>query len=235
MTTVATIARIDRYPVKSMRGESLESASVGFQGLRGDRPFGFVQAGVNSPFPWLTGRECPDLLRYKPAYEGEDRWPRLLVTTPEGAVWPVDSDELRKDLEARSGRPVRLHSDYRGTHDVAYVSLITLNTVRAVAEAAGVPADHRRFRMSLVLDSNLPAFAEKEWVGRELTIGGVRLGVTEQDRRCNMITLDPETGQSSPSVLKQAGELNGAFVGVYATVLAAGDIGVGDAVALRPS
>ena len=228
MSALGSIAHIARYPVKSMRGESVQSADVGFQGLRGDRPFGFVKEGLNSPFPWLTGRDCPDLLRYQPAWDGDGRWPRLLVTTPEGAVWPVDSDELRKDIEGRAAQAVRLHSDYRGTHDVAYVSLITMNTVRALAEAAGVEADHRRFRMSLVLEADLPAFAEKEWVGGTIDIGGVRLAVTEQDRRCNMITLHPETGESAPAVLKQAGELNGAFAGVYASVLVAGGVEVGD-------
>ena len=87
---------------------------------------------------------------------------------------------------------MRLHSDHRGNQDIAYVSVITTATINELAKSAGVPADHRRFRMNLVVETDLPPFAEKAWVGRTLRIGDVRLAITEQDRRCLMITRDPK-------------------------------------------
>ena len=66
MTRVGRIVSAWRYPVKSMAGERLESAPVTLQGIEADRMYAFVQAGSPSPFPWLTGRELPSLMRHQP-------------------------------------------------------------------------------------------------------------------------------------------------------------------------
>jgi hypothetical protein len=230
MTTLGTIAHIARYPVKSMRGEELESTPVGFQGIPLDRAFAFVQEGVHSPFPWFTGRECPQLLQCRPII-GEGRWPTMRVQSPAGE-FDLGSAEFAAQLQNWSGRKAVLHSDYRGCQDVAYVSVISTATVRALADAAGVPVDHRRFRMNFVVDLGETPFAEKAWVGRQVRLGNAVIAVHEQDRRCQMITLDPETGASTPAVLKAAGELNEVYAGVYGSVLAPGGVSVGDAVAI---
>lgn len=234
MTAIGTVVAIARYPVKSMRGESLESVDIGFQGIAGDRMYAFVQEGVHGPFPWLTGRECPALLECQPEWEPDEggRPRRLAVTVPGGERLHVDGEGLRGRIEALAGRPVHLHSDHRGNHDIAYVSLITTATIRKLCETGGVPVDHRRFRMNLVVDAGDQPFPEPNWVGRRLTVGTAGLAVTEQDRRCQMITLDPESGVSTPPVLKAAGELNEAFAGVYASVLAKGTVSLGDKLTL---
>jgi uncharacterized protein YcbX len=230
MTTLGTLARIARYPVKSMRGEELESTAVAFQGLPLDRSFAFVQEGVHTPFPWLTGRECPQLLQCQPIV-GEGRWPAMRVHSPAGE-FELGSAEFAAQLHSWSGRRAVLHSDYRGCQDVAYVSVISTATIRALAETAGVPVDHRRFRMNFVVDLGDTPFAEKAWVGRQVRLGDVVIAVHEQDRRCQMITLDPETGASTPAVLKAAGELNEVYAGVYGSVLVPGEVSVGDEIAI---
>jgi MOSC domain-containing protein len=236
MKSLGTLRHVARYPVKSMRGEELRSAPVGLQGLPGDRLCAFVQTGLRSTFPWLTGRELPELLRYQATYEEAGRSPpreaTVQVTTPAGERLEVGSEALREEIERASGRSVRLHLDHRGNHDSAYVSLITAATLRAVSEAAGVPVDHRRFRMNFVVEGEDPPFSEKAWVGKVLRLGSVQLAITELDRRCMMITLDPDSGAKSPGVLRVAAELNGACAGVYASVLAAGEAAVGDALCL---
>ncbi len=213
-----------------MRGEELESIAVGFHGLPLDRSFAFVQEGVHTPFPWLTGRECPQLLQCTPIV-GEGGWPAMRVHSPAGE-FELGSPEFAAQLHSWTGRGAVLHSDYRGCQDVAYVSVISTATVRALSEAAGVPVDHRRFRMNFVVDLGDTPFAEKAWVGRQVRLGGVVIAVHEQDRRCQMITLDPESGASTPAVLKAAGELNGVYAGVYGSVLVPGEVRVGDAVAI---
>jgi uncharacterized protein YcbX len=239
MRSVGTLRQIARYPVKSMRGEELQSATVGLQGLPGDRLCAFVQTGLRSTFPWLTGRELPALLRYQAVYEDTERNARrestVQVTTPGGERLPVDSEALREEIERGSGKPIRLHLDHRGNHDSAYVSLIAASTLRALSEAAGVAVDHRRFRMNFVVDGDGPPFSETAWVGKVLRFGSVRLAITEPDRRCVMITLDPDTGARSPAVLRAAAELNGACAGVYASVLAAGDVALGDELVFDPA
>ncbi len=57
-----------RYPVKSMRGEELETAFLGFAGVDGDRVLAFTSSGGPEGFPWLTGRERPSMLLYSPRF-----------------------------------------------------------------------------------------------------------------------------------------------------------------------
>lgn len=232
MTNVGRIQHIARYPVKSMRGELLNETTVALHGIPGDRAYTFIRErdDLRGMWPFLTGRDCPQLMSYQPVWEDGAGRPALFVVTPDGERLLVGSAELLADLEHRLDQPLRLHADYRGNKDVAYMSVVAMSTLRAVAEASGVPADHRRWRMNLVLDADIEPFGEKEWVGRTMSVGGARLVVTEQDRRCVMTTLDPETGASTPAVLKRAGEMNDAFVGVYASVAVAGNAAVGDEV-----
>ena len=233
MQALGTIRNIARYPVKSMRGEELVAATLGLEGLPADRLYAFVQDGVYTPFPWLTARDAPALLRFQPFWEETGGRPRLLVRTEDGDVLAADSPELHAAVERAAGRPVHLHSDKRGNHDTAYVSLITTSTIRALAEAANVEPDHRRFRMNLIIESDAPPFSEREWVGRLLRAGESRLAVTQEDKRCVMLTLDPTSGLGTPEVLKAAGQLNDVCAGVYASVARAGAIAQGDAVLLE--
>ena len=61
MERIGTIETICRYPVKSMAGEDVAQAFVGFAGLMGDRAFAFVRTAGPKGFPWHTGREQEDL------------------------------------------------------------------------------------------------------------------------------------------------------------------------------
>ena len=57
MSIVGQVESLWRYPVKSMRGEELEEAFVGFSGVYGDRLFAFKSSACPKGFPYLTGRE----------------------------------------------------------------------------------------------------------------------------------------------------------------------------------
>ena len=48
-----------------------------------------------------------------------------------------------------------------------------------------------------------------------------------------MITLDPETGESSPEILKAVVQKHGQSAGIYATVLTPGEVRVGDPILLE--
>ncbi len=228
---VATIRAIARYPVKSMPGEELASTELGFQGVPGDRRYAFVQAGSHSLFPWLTAREYPELLRYRPTYQGNGRErPRLFVTTPSGVPLAIDSDELLHRVSEGAGRPVFLLRDHRGSYDIAPVSLISLGTTARIAEDSGTPHEPARFRANLYVEADGgEPFAEDAWVGHILRVGATaRLAVTEPDERCVMITLDPHTGEARPEVLRAVAQIHGNRAGVYGTVVTPGEVKVGD-------
>jgi uncharacterized protein YcbX len=125
--------------------------------------------------------------------------------------------------------------DYRGLYDVAPVSLISGQTVARIAEESGTKENWWRFRPNLLVDlNNAGPFDELRWVGKTLRIGSAaRIAVTEVDRRCVMITLDPATGESSPEILKFVAQKHGQSAGIYATVLTPGDVRAGDPILLE--
>lgn len=231
MQHVGTITSINRYPVKSMGGETLPEAALTLQGVSGDRLYAFVQGGSKSDFPWLTGRETPAILSYAARVQpGDPR--RVEVQTPSGQILAADSEELLAELEALSGRPLHRLANYRGNFDVAPVSLIAHSTVRALAAASETAEDPGRFRMTFTVDTgDGRPFAENEWVVRVLRIGETaRVTITERDQRCVMITLDHPSSAGSPRILRAAAELNGAAAGVSGSVTTAGEVREGDAV-----
>jgi uncharacterized protein YcbX len=64
---VEVVGRVEslwRYPVKSMRGEELPQAFVGFAGVCGDRFYAFRNSAAPKGFPYVTGRQRTDMLLY---------------------------------------------------------------------------------------------------------------------------------------------------------------------------
>jgi uncharacterized protein YcbX len=219
-----------------MQGEALASLPLTLQGFEEDRRYAFVQSDSRSSFPWLTGRELPELLRYQTAVEKAGT-PDVAVhvTTAGGERWPVDSKELRQAIESRFGKALFLLRDYRGSYDVSAVSLISRQTVARIAEETGTPEDPWRFRPNLLIDLAAgDAFDELQWVGKTVRIGDkARIAVIKVDERCMMITLDPATGKSTPDILKCVAQKHSNCAGVYATVLTAGEVHAGDAIRLE--
>ncbi len=68
MIDIGTVRSLYRYPVKSMRGESLRTACLRWQGIDGDRQYAFYRAANTSRFPWLTGREVSEIVTYAARY-----------------------------------------------------------------------------------------------------------------------------------------------------------------------
>jgi len=94
--------------------------------------------------------------------------------------------------------------------------------------------DKRRFRANVYLDLiSSEGFAEDEFVGRSVRIGSkVGISVLERDPRCMMITLDPDTGEKAPVLLKKVAQAHSGMAGVYGAVLVEGVLRKGDPVVL---
>jgi uncharacterized protein len=235
---VGRIEALWRYPVKSMAGHSLEEASLGWHGLHGDRRHAIRRRAERGGFPWLTAGKLPDLVRYVPIRDdaSADALPTH-VRTPDGRELELAGDELRDELTRRHGAEVELMRIDHGVFDEAPVSLIAVDTVRAVAEAAGRATDIRRFRPNVVVrTARGVAFEEDGWVGKQLVFGdgpaAAAVAVTQKDPRCVMVNLDPDSAESDPALLKAAVRLNANDAGVYATVIRTGPLVVGQAIYL---
>jgi hypothetical protein len=122
----------------------------------------------------------------------------------------------------------------RALTDCRPVSVLSVQTVRQLGDELGVVMDRRRFRANIYLDlGSAGALAEDGFVGRSLRIGErAVLAVLERDPRCPLITLDPDTGEAHPEILRQVGNAHDGMFGVYAAVLVEGTLRKGDPVEL---
>jgi uncharacterized protein YcbX len=237
---IGRVEAIFRYPVKSMRGERLEVADVGWHGLEGDRRLAFRRIDDRSGFPWLTAGKLPDLLLFAPQrQEGSAPGdPPTHVRTPPGDELPVFGQELAAEVSRRHGAPVQMMQWTQGIFDEASISVIASDTVREIARLAGRSLDVRRFRPNVVVRLLRGApFQEDEWVGGVLSFGeggdGPAVTVTMRDVRCSMVNLDPDTAASAPEVLKAVVRANQNNAGIYAAVTRIGRLAVGQSVRLR--
>jgi uncharacterized protein len=237
---IGRVEAIYRYPVKSMAGERVEVARLGWHGIAGDRRLAVRRTRDRSGFPWLTATRLPDLLLFTPLrpIDGVRGDLPSHVRTPEGDELPVFGEELSAEIERRHGVPVEMMHLRDGIFDEANVSVITTETVRAIGEAAGVGADVRRFRPNIVVRLLRPIpFQEDQWPGCVLMFGepddGPRMSITMRDARCSIVNLDPDSARSAPEVLKAVVRTNGNNAGVYGTVIRTGRVITGQTIHLQ--
>jgi hypothetical protein len=96
---IGHVEAIFRYPVKSMRGDPLQVAELGWHGIDGDRRLALRRLDDHSGFPWLTASRLPDLLLFAPhgpAHGAQQDLPTH-VRTPDGEEVSVFGEGLAAD------------------------------------------------------------------------------------------------------------------------------------------
>jgi uncharacterized protein YcbX len=171
---IGHVEALFRYPVKSMCGERLAVAMLGWHGLAGDRRLAFRRIEDRSGFPWLTASKLPDLLLFAPQHREDDAQGDrpTYVRTPDGAELLVFGEDLATEVGRRHGAPVQMMQVNHGIFDEASLSVIASETVREIGRRAGRSPDVRRFRPNVVvrLRRSVP-FQEDAWVGGVLCFG----------------------------------------------------------------
>lgn len=237
---IGQIEALFRYPVKSMGGERLEVANLGWHGLEGDRRLAFRKMDDRSGFPWLTASKLPELLLFTP-HRREDSAQGDLPThvrTPDGKELPIFEEELATEVGRRYGAPVEMMQLKHGIFDEASLSVIALDTVNEISRLAGQSPDVRRFRPNVVVRLLRPGpFQEDGWLGGVLSFGerddAPAITVMLRDVRCSMVNLDPDSALSAPEVLKAVVRANQNNAGIYGTVTRIGRLAVGQSIFLR--
>jgi uncharacterized protein YcbX len=263
MIVVGRVESLWRYPVKSMRGEQLQEAFVGFPGIYGDRLYAFQSSAAPKRFPWLTAREQEAMLLYRPRYRCPDRTTKPGNLTEAEAIGsgltPVyadlSDDDLTLDVESPSGERLAIDDprlisllregirdkheltllrSHRAMTDCRPVSIFSVQTARQLGQELGINVDKRRFRANLYIDlESGKGFGEDEFVGRTLQIGRkTRIAVLKRDSRCKIMTLDPDTAQPNPELMKHLAGVHEGQAGIYGAVLVEGIVRPGDAIAL---
>jgi uncharacterized protein YcbX len=264
MSIVGKVESLWRYPVKSMRGEELDEAFAGYAGVYGDRLFAFKSSANEPGFPFFTGRDKRQMIRYRARFRYPEKAARPInlgeaeklspninpisasaaelmidVETPDGEMFAIDDpaliDNLRHGVDDRHELTL-LRSD-KAITDCRPVSIFSLQSARKLGEETGVAVDKRRFRANIYIDlTTSDGFAEDGFVGQSLRIGPkVVVSILQRDARCMMITLDPDTGEKEPAILKKVAQAHDGMAGVYGAVMVEGLIHKGDSVELLDS
>ena len=238
---IGEIAALFRYPVKSMGGESIATADLGWHGIDGDRRVAMRRLDDRSGFPWLSASRLPELIRFFPQRRNGAAVGDLPthVRTPDGEDLALFGSELAAAIARRFGSPVEMVHLNRGIFDEASISVISSTTVEEIGRLSAQPADVRRFRPNILIKSSRAVpFEEDDWVGGVLTFGDERdacaVHVTNFDERCSMVNLDPETAAATPEVLKAIVHARNNKAGVYAAVTRRGRLSVGQPIFLEP-
>src|SRR5260370_2501010 len=121
---IGQVEAIFRYPVKSMAGERIEGANLGWYGLDGDRRLAFRRMDDRSGMPWLTASKLPDLLLFAPQRREDGVYGHLPthVRTPDGKELPVFGEDLAAEVGRRYGAPVQMMQLWHGIFDERSIS-----------------------------------------------------------------------------------------------------------------
>lgn len=236
---VGVVKELYRFPVKSMRGEALTEAFAFWHGFAGDRRYAFVRSENRSGFPWLTGREIPQMLQFAPRFTDPDDVENspVAVTLPDGRSLPIDAPELNETLAKAYGKPVHLLKIGRGAFDSQVISVMSTATVAELGGMVGTAVTPLRFRQNIIIEPfDDQPFVEERWLDSSLVFGNkednLRIRLNRRIQRCVMINIDPETAVKEPAVLKTVAQTRQNCVGVYGSPERPGMIRVGDVVKL---
>lgn len=225
---VGRVQEIRRYPVKSILGESLSTASIDHRGLIGDRLWAIRNNSGKFGSGKTTRRfqRMDRLFDYKARYDGAIP----VVTMPDGIEYRSDSGEVHKALSNWLGFPVTLAREESISHfDEGPVSVITTASLRMLSQQLGEVVDSRRFRANILIDSGSVGYNENEWEGRTIHVGSTTiLRVVAPLPRCVMVNNAQEDLHDDSRILRTLAQNHGTNFGVWATVETPGEISVGD-------
>ena len=210
------VAGLWRYPVKSLGGESLPSAELTADGVRGDRVVHV--RGARGP---LTGRTRHGLLTL-PVRTSDDGIPLV-----DGHRW--DSGATAALIHQRAGEDATLVAD------TSPQRFDVLNLLVATDEAVARFAHNVRRLRPNILISGVATGAEATWPGHALAIGDVLIGIDSLRARCIVTTIDPDTGEQDLNVLREIRRDFGGELALNCWVIRPGTITVGDEARLVPS
>ncbi|MEM6940976.1 MAG: MOSC domain-containing protein [Pseudomonadota bacterium] len=254
----AQISGLFHYPIKGLSAQALDHVTLQQgQGFPMDRMLGFGRhnSGFDpeNPRPLPKGRfvvlaRDAALATLDTQYDAATHTLRVThrsESTAYDLADPMAVDVLVRFLAEHVGISSaalpRLHAaaPHRFT-DVSVVSpqmmnavsLLNAESVAAFSKDLGQDISPARFRANLVFEG-LPAFAEFDWIGKRVAVGGVAFDVVQRTQRCPATEVNLDTGLRDIDVPKALQRLYGhRDMGVYAHVVQGGEIRLGDALKL---
>jgi uncharacterized protein YcbX len=238
-----TVADLWLYPVQSMRGQKMTALDYALDGLRLDRWFGIRDVETGGMVGSSMGKKAwrPIITWDATIVSAADAAePKVEIRFPEGGSVVSDDPDVDRVLSDRLGRAVELRGragvKAERRYRMASCHLITSATLRRLRECypEGDFAPER-FRPNMVLDcGDTVGFIEQPWVGRPIAASsGAVLEGSEDCQRCALTTRAQGALPSDPKILHTVMLENNTNAGIYARVIQAGRISVGDAVSVE--
>ena len=210
------VQQLWRYPVKTLAGEQIESAFITPDGIPGDRTI-----HVRGPEGIRTSRRQHRLLGLHGTL---DDLGRPLV---DGEPW--DSAAALAAVREAAGDDAWL-AEYSGPERFDILPLL----VATDGAIAAFGRDVRRLRPNIVI-GGVDGMDETTWEEGELNIGDAVIRLDSLRGRCPMTTVDPDTLERDPDVLRDIARRFRGRLALNAEVVRPGLVSVGDAVRLtRP-
>jgi uncharacterized protein YcbX len=244
-----------RYPVKGLTAEALEAAEVEEGGcIPWDRAFALAQgdSGFDPAAPQWR-QKANFMCQMKNARIAalfsffEPRTGMLAIRAPdssaavENALTEAGRERIGRFLTDYLGEGAR--GDPRFHHVPGHsfcdqrkkvVSMINLASLRDFEARVGARRHRRRFRAN-VWFSGASAWSERDWVGRQIQIGGAVVRVTKPITRCAATEVNPETAERDANPVEELRRLYDHIeLGVHAEVIEGGRFAVGDAIEVLP-
>jgi uncharacterized protein YcbX len=206
---VLRIAGLWRYPVKTLAGESIEAAHLEPAGIPGDRI-----VHVRGPEGVRTSRRHHRLLGLRGSLDQDGR---PLVN---GQPWR-SAEALAMVRRAAGGDAWLEAADGPERFDILSLLVATDGAVAAFGR------DIRRLRPNILI-GGVEGMEETRWPGGELHIGEAVVRLDSLRPRCPMTTVDPDTLERDPEVLRDIGRRFGGRLALNAEVMRGGVVRVGD-------
>jgi uncharacterized protein len=245
----ATVAHIQRFPVKGLSPEALDRVAVRpGEMLPHDRAFALAlgSTAFDPARPqWMAKTYFLMLMRDEKLAAlstGFDEATLTLTVSRGGkqvARGKLDDPMGRAVIEqffaaymgeVARGQPKLVAAPGHNFSDVnaRVLSIINLASVKDLERVTGQPVDPLRFRGNIHVDG-LPAWAEFGWVGQEFSIGKIKLSVMKRIQRCAATSVNPANAQRDINVVQALMRGFGhPDMGIYARVLNEGTIATGD-------
>jgi uncharacterized protein len=253
-TPAAEITGLYRYPVKGLTPEVLQHVALRVgETLPSDRRYAIENgpSGFDPAAPsWMPKTVFLMLMRnerlagLRSHFEDATHVLTIRRNSEVVARGNLETAEGRAAIEKffaqnfvgeLKGPPKVLMSPGHSFSDVAkkVVSIINLESVRAVEDMVGAKVNPLRFRANLYA-RGWPAWHELELVGEQLAIGNARLKIVKTITRCAATNVDPDTAARDldiPEAIQN--RLGHDLCGIYAEVIGGGEIAVGDRIAVE--
>lgn len=227
------IRQLWRYPVKALRGESLRSAVVDFDGMAGDRTFGFYEPGTDKA---VWGGSHPKLMGWEAAYPAQcgcadSSAGDPVLYEPGGAAWAVDDPGLPERLAATvdAAKGVELRKVKR---EYGRMLVVFEASLRRLSEQMGREIEAARFRPNVVVEADLEPFAEYELErGMPIRLGDNEFTLQKPCERCVLPSWSPDGSNERDKELHRhiITELDNHF-GIYVRISERAVVEVGDPV-----